>query len=330
MKRAIVMCFAAMMLFVGNCSFAQVSTGTPSFATLDSEGIDVINVGNLNAHLTIPVRHKAGRGTNFNYDLTYDTSVWYPALVSGNYVWHPVASTATTGWGGLSGAGQSYIGYSTYYSSGQCTPNGSTWYTYQIWGYGNFYYVDIFGTRHNFGELGGVTRRAPVIAARKPAIRQVPRPNRWSLRMAPGIRCTSLPSAAARAPRPTSPVRITLKSSLPSSSIHRRVHRRAQQTQTETSITVSNGTYTDTLGHTSLFVSGAAPSNTSLTYALTTGSPELFVVKYESLTVQTKFGCTVANGGAVVSDYGPLTQNLVSEIDLPDIATNPNSKYTFT
>src|SRR6266852_291472 len=75
---------------------AQVVTGTPPFGSFGG-GPDVINLGNLNAHLTIPVLHKSGRGTNFTYDLTYDSSVWYPTGVSGSQTWQPVANF---GWRG--------------------------------------------------------------------------------------------------------------------------------------------------------------------------------------------------------------------------------------
>ena len=54
---------------------AQVQTGTPPFGSFGG-GPDVINLANLNAHWTIPLLHKPGRGTNFDYDLTYDSSVW--------------------------------------------------------------------------------------------------------------------------------------------------------------------------------------------------------------------------------------------------------------
>ncbi len=71
---------------------AQVPTGTPAFGSF-SEGPDVINLANLNSHLTIPVLHKAGRGVNFSYDLTYDSSVWYRV----GSTWHPVVNF---GWSG--------------------------------------------------------------------------------------------------------------------------------------------------------------------------------------------------------------------------------------
>ncbi len=43
---------------------AQVTTGTPPFGSFGG-GPDVVNLANLNAHWTVPVVHKPGRGTNF-------------------------------------------------------------------------------------------------------------------------------------------------------------------------------------------------------------------------------------------------------------------------
>ena len=68
---------------------AQVTTGTPVFGSFGG-GPEVLNLANLNAHWGIPVLHKAGRGTNFTYDLSYDSSVWYPVLSGSAKTWQPV------------------------------------------------------------------------------------------------------------------------------------------------------------------------------------------------------------------------------------------------
>src|SRR5260370_1802617 len=62
--------------FAGN-SPAQVATGIPPFGSFGG-GPDVINLANLNSHITIPVVHKPGRGLNFTYDLGYDSTLWSP------------------------------------------------------------------------------------------------------------------------------------------------------------------------------------------------------------------------------------------------------------
>ncbi|HXN74853.1 MAG TPA: hypothetical protein VN861_20070 [Candidatus Acidoferrales bacterium] len=76
----------ALFLFCSAPSFAQVQTGTPPFGSY-SGGPDIINLGNLNAHLTVPIVQKAGRGTNFTYYLNLDSSVWYPVGSSGSQSW---------------------------------------------------------------------------------------------------------------------------------------------------------------------------------------------------------------------------------------------------
>jgi hypothetical protein len=68
---------------------AQVATGTPPFGSFGG-GPDVINLANLNSHISVPVLHKAGRGTNFTYDLSYDSSVWYPVTSGSTTSWQPV------------------------------------------------------------------------------------------------------------------------------------------------------------------------------------------------------------------------------------------------
>jgi len=59
---------SALMALSVSPSSAQVQTGTSPFGSFGG-GPDVVNLGNLNSHLVIPVVHKPGRGTNFNYDL---------------------------------------------------------------------------------------------------------------------------------------------------------------------------------------------------------------------------------------------------------------------
>jgi len=76
---------------VATSASAQVPTGTPPFGSFGG-GPDVINLANLNSHITVPIIHKPGRGMNFNYDLSYDTSVWYPVGSSGSQSWQPVSN----------------------------------------------------------------------------------------------------------------------------------------------------------------------------------------------------------------------------------------------
>src|SRR5438132_8440569 len=72
-------------------SWAQVQTGTPNFGSF-GRGPDVLNLSTLNAHYSIPVLHKGGRGTDFTYDLSYDSSLWYLVTSGSTTTWQPVAN----------------------------------------------------------------------------------------------------------------------------------------------------------------------------------------------------------------------------------------------
>ncbi|MGA2300808.1 MAG: RHS repeat-associated core domain-containing protein [Candidatus Acidiferrum sp.] len=118
---------------------AQVTTGTAPFGSFGG-GPDTINLANLNSHITIPVLHKAGRGTNFTYDLSYDSSVWYPVTSGTSTVWTPVLDW---GWRGQTEIATGYISFSitnTFVRFPVCN----------ITTYSNFVYHDPFGVPHGF------------------------------------------------------------------------------------------------------------------------------------------------------------------------------------
>jgi RHS repeat-associated protein len=120
---------------------AQVPTGTPPFGSFGG-GPDVIDLANMNVHLDIPVLNKPGRGTNFTYDLSYDSSVWYPAGSSGSQTWQPVAN-----WGGRgqTEAATGYVSYSTRIIICIIIHQVT-----QTTGFYNFVYHDPFGVSHPF------------------------------------------------------------------------------------------------------------------------------------------------------------------------------------
>jgi hypothetical protein len=75
----------SLLLLVLACeipSFGQVPTGTPPMSSL-SGGPDVVNLANLNTHIAIPILSKSGRGLPFTFNLTHDSSIWYPVTASG-------------------------------------------------------------------------------------------------------------------------------------------------------------------------------------------------------------------------------------------------------
>src|SRR6266850_5900590 len=111
---ALALCFEGL---VATSASAQVTTGTPPFGSFGG-GPDVINLANLNAHISIPVLQKPGRGTDFAYDIGYDSSVWVGVTSGSTTSWLPV--NGTWGWQGLAAAGASYIAYSMTYLPGTC------------------------------------------------------------------------------------------------------------------------------------------------------------------------------------------------------------------
>src|SRR5216684_1054598 len=93
--------FLFVVLTVTGCAFGQVATGMPPFGSFGGGPFDTVDLGNLNVHFAIPILHKAGRGLPFNYDLSYDSSVWTPVGSSGSQSWQPAANWGwQSPWGG--------------------------------------------------------------------------------------------------------------------------------------------------------------------------------------------------------------------------------------
>jgi hypothetical protein len=122
---------------------AQVPTGIPPFGSFGG-GPDIINLANLNAHLTVPVLHKPGRSTDFTYDLSYDTSVWYPIGASGSQSWQPVVNW---GWRGSTEILTGYVYYTA--TVKRCfNTDLKRYFNYTV--YSNWAYHDSFGVTHYF------------------------------------------------------------------------------------------------------------------------------------------------------------------------------------
>jgi hypothetical protein len=75
----------------------QVITGTPPFGSTGGGPVDIIDLGNLNVHLSIPIVTKAGRGGSFSYNLGYDTSVLYPGHYTSGVAWTQAFNNGWTG-----------------------------------------------------------------------------------------------------------------------------------------------------------------------------------------------------------------------------------------
>ena len=134
-----------LMLGVASATNGQVTTGTPPFGSFGG-GPDVINLSNLNARLSVPVLRKAGRGMSFDFNLTYDSSVWYPLTSSGTTSWQDMTA-ATWGWTTSIPRIGRLVPESASYNLYLC-PGGLSSYTIAY--YSNWTYFDGFGTPHPF------------------------------------------------------------------------------------------------------------------------------------------------------------------------------------
>lgn len=277
------------------------ATGTPPFGSY-SGGPEVINLANLNAHWDVSVRNKAGRGTNFTYDLSYDSSVWYPAGAT----WQPVASW---GWRAITEASTGYITYATA-SVKACffETQWEYWTKYYAW-----QYHDPFGVSHVFP--GAVFTGAP-------DCRSQPYSETVTTTDGSGyvLNANADPSGSLYAPNGTL-INAPLQSGTGNGSFTDR---------NGNELTISSGVFTDTLGTTALTVTGSGtPSSPYVfTYTAPSAASAKYQMKFTTLSIRTNFGCSG------ITDYGTngtTTANLVSEIDLPDwnSSTNPNSRYVF-
>src|SRR5712692_9791882 len=292
-------------LSIGPAS-AQVTTGTPPFGSFGG-GPDVINLANLNSHIAIPVLHKPGRGTNFTYDLSYDSSVWYPVGVSGSQTWQYVNNW---GWRGQTEVATGYITYSVTKTSCLVDP-GPPRQTDIKTRYYNWTYHDPFGVPHNMNIA--VYDDATCLNQSDPYSQ--------TSTVGDGSGYTMTADASPSATITSASGKIINAPLLSSAGAGIATDRNGNKISVST-----GGIFTDTLCMTALTVTGGAPNPLVFTYTAPSGANASYAMKYSSYTVQTAFGCSgITEYGA----NGTTTASLVSEIDLPDISVNPNDKYTF-
>jgi hypothetical protein len=285
----------ALMLTAGIAS-AQSTTGLPPFGSFGG-GPDSINLANLNTHWAIPVVHKPGRGTNFSYDLSYDSSIWFPVGVTGSQSWQP---SSNWGWAGQTQVATGYIGYSLSTTRCLLDPGPPRQYG-TVYNYRNWYYVDEFGTAHGFGYFWGVqdsdcgTSSSGTSTATDGS----------------GF------SISANALGPTA--NITSRSGkLINAPILALTGPASMHDANGNQISTNGTTFTDTLGTAILSVSGSAPSPVSYTYKNTSGTSVPATIYYTTYTVKTNFGVSG------ISEYGPTSVALVDHITLPN-----STQYSF-
>ncbi|HKH97614.1 MAG TPA: hypothetical protein VJ999_00785 [Candidatus Sulfotelmatobacter sp.] len=265
-------------------SFAQTATpqvarGLPPQGSFGG-GPDIINLGNLNAHFTIPVFSRAGRGAPFNYNLYYDTSVWYPVTSSGSTSWQPVTNWGWTGAADLSTPATGQLSSQVF--TIHCS--GSTFLYAYVWTY-----TDKSGGRHVF-----------------PGTSQVK------------ASCGSTTSLNARATDNSAyylsvtgagPGTVTWRSGTLLGTSGSLTDNNGNE------ITVSGSGVYDTLSSTTPAVSASGtPSSPPVKYAYTNSqnTSSYVTVAYVNHTVQTAFGCSG------IGEYNQSNIPLVDTITQPD------------
>jgi RHS repeat-associated protein len=273
-----VFCLCVFLLAAALTGRAQVSTGGTPFSSTGGGPVDQIDLGNLNVHLGVPIFSKPGRGTAFQYNMSFDSSVWYPVGSSGSQSWQPVTNW---GWRGQTEAAVGYVSYVTGTFHGtiigpplqHCTSTDHT----------NFVYHDIFGVPHPFSYI--ITGTCGDIEDS---------PTGWTKDGTGLYYDATAGNVTTRLGRLINPGVATY-------------------TDTNGNQITSNGTsYTDTLGTTVLSFSGSAPNPVNYTYTSPAGTQVSVQFKFTSYTVLTHFNCSG------VSEYGPTSVPLVSSIVLPD------------
>lgn len=302
---------ALLLLLVGPSISAQVVTGTPPFGSF-SGGPDIIDNANLNVHYAIPARSKAGRGMNFNYNITYDSSVWQPVPSGSTKAWQPVPGWGW--WSGLAAGGQQYILYNV--TSSGATLCGDNQGRINEYTFTNFVYYDIVGTPHYFNTsatyvvlVGGEWfAGCPPLGASYPD-GQTTSVDGFTMTYSVSGQYAYLTSLVYRN---GSQYVVPIGSTPPGSSGSMSITDRNGNV-----ISSSNGAYTDTLGQTALTVTNG--TSTTLGYAAPSGATANYTTSYVTKTVRTNFGCSG------ISEFGPFSESLVNEVTLPD-----GSYYQFT
>lgn len=301
----------ASVIFSAVSVSAQVTTGTPPFGSYTG-GPDVINLANLNAHFTTPVFHKPGRGGfDFDYDLTYDTSLWYPVSVNGTTTWTPVTNY---GWNGIlvpTAGGQITNSY-VLSTPEPCNPPSNM--TIIQWPIYTWVYIDSNGVSHHFpGSTSGFSTLYP--NCNPPGGQQgsetftaVAQDSSGYLMTAyyPGTGTTTVYSSVG------SIFGLPINYSGGNSTV-------TDRNGNEITFNGSSAVFTDSVGKTALSFSGIAPSPTVMTYTTSTGGSGKVTVYYVNYQLKTNFGCS----GVV--EYNNSSVNLVDHITLADSTT-----YSFT
>ena len=271
---------------------AQVVTGTYPYGTFDVPGIDTINVGNLNVHMSLPVLQKTGRGMPFYYNLSFDSSVWSLSSVSGSSAWSPVQNF---GWRGDTEAVVGYVSYNFDYN--EITIPGSNGLTCIVNQYSDSIYPDTFGVSHSFG--GNTQDPSQCFEEGYTKIKAFPS---FTQTAADGSGYTMTVTDYFEAQLTSLSGKYIQPLGGPAGS--------GVATDPNGNEISSDGAghFTDTTGNVVLTIAGSAPSPHTFVYTDTYGNPQTVKITYSTYTVQTAFG------RSGVAECGPTSTSLVNQI----------------
>ncbi len=304
------------LLLTASAVMGQVATGVYQYGTFDTPGIDTINVGNLNVHLSIPVLNKAGRGLPFQANLTYDSSIYYPSGVGGYGMWTPVQQFS--GWSSNTGL---ILGTFSYTARG-----GDDQYEESYWNgfeyinvpvncyyttYSNWIFTDASGVSHQLGgstfQFNGQDWSPDGYTCTESEANNPYGSGRANDGSGLVLNVTNYTQATVTAPNGTATENSNGTATTETDS-------NGNQISTD-----GQGNFTDTTGKVVLKVTGNTTSSQVYTYYDTGGTARSVAVNYAQYTVQTNFGCSG------IGEYGPTSRYLVSSISFPD-----GSEYSFT
>jgi RHS repeat-associated protein len=274
---------------------SQAPTGTPPFSSTGG-GPDAVDLANLNVHITIPMISKPGRGTDFTYAYSYDSSVWYPAGSS----WMPAYN-----WG-FRAQTEVATGYASYKTASitNCT-DGSGHKTGSELNYNTWIYHDQFGIPHPVDPTAVTQVLTGTCSSYTPSFVLVTKDGAGLTLHAIGNSTSTVTMTKGHV--------FNVPAGLGTGAASG-VDRNGNE------ITVDGaGHFTDTTGNTVLTVSGTAPSPTTLTYTAPSGAAASYTITYVTYAVKTNFGCSG------IGEYGPTNNSLVDRITQPD-----GSFYKFT
>jgi len=303
-----------LMLAISAHGQPTVAVGAYPFGSFSGGPFDQVNNANLNVQFSIPILRKAGATLPFTFSLGYNSSIWYPSSASGTTTWTPL-NVQYLGWSGLAenvGTG-GYVSYSEMQYS--CLIYGTQYYYW--WDYWNYVYHDSAGGSHPFNVATTTfSSPAPCGSDSNP---------HYAIGVATDNSGFIINTSASSVTSPQG-IKFTVPftNTAPSSSSASETNPNGDQISSN----VSGGTtsYTDALGMTALTATttGSPVTQVTYTYSAMNDVQEHVIVKSSQKPIQTSFGCT----SPYVAEFTG-TADLITEIDMADVATNPSDKYLF-